>query len=55
MKEIFLSSRCHLVGPFTYIQKVIPIVDPVILYPAMSQKEERSVPLLPHILGAPLL
>ena len=32
-KEIFLSSRCHMVGLFTYIQNVMPIVDTVILYP----------------------
>ena len=34
-KEIFLSSRCHMVGPFTYIQNVMPIVDTVILYPVI--------------------
>ena len=34
-KEIFLSSRCHIVGPFTYIQNVMPIVDTVILYPVI--------------------
>ena len=28
-KEIFLSSRCNMVGPFTYIQNVMPIVDTV--------------------------
>ena len=33
-KEIFLSSRCHMVGPFTYIQNVMPIVGTV-LYPAI--------------------
>ena len=34
-KEIFLSSSCHMVGPFTYIQNVMPIVDTVILYPVI--------------------
>ena len=34
-KEIFLSSRCHIVGPFTYIPNVMPIVDTVILYPVI--------------------
>ena len=34
-KEIFLSSRCHIFGPFTYIQNVMPIVDTVILYPVI--------------------
>ena len=47
-KEIFLSSRCHMVGPFTYIENVMPIVGTVILYPVipfiMSQKYGRSVP-----------
>ena len=32
-KEIFLSSSCHMVGPFTYIQNVMPIIETVILYP----------------------
>ena len=36
-KEIFLSSSCHMVGPFTYIQNVMPIVDTaVILYSVIS-------------------
>ena len=47
-KEIFLSSRCHMVGPFTYIENVMPIVGTVILYPVipfiMTQKYGRSVP-----------
>ena len=47
-KEIFLSSRCHMVGPFTYIENVMPIVGTVLLYPVipfiMSQKYGRSVP-----------
>ena len=33
-KKIFLSSRCHMVGPFTYIQNVTPIVGTV-LYPVI--------------------
>ena len=47
-KEIFLSSRCHMVGSFTYIENVMPIVGTVLLYPVipfiMSQKYGRSVP-----------
>ena len=47
-KEIFLSSRCHMVRPFTYIENVMPIVGTVLLYPVipfiMSQKYGRSVP-----------
>ena len=34
-REIFLSSRSHEVGPFTYIQNVMPIVDTDILYPVI--------------------
>ena len=34
-KEIFLSNCCHIVGPFTYKQNVMPIVDTVILYPVI--------------------
>ena len=34
-KEIFLSSRCHMVGPFTYRENVMPIVGTVILYPVI--------------------
>ena len=33
-KEIFLSSSCHIVGSFTYIQNVMPIADTV-LYPVI--------------------
>ena len=33
-KEIFFSSSCHMVGPFTYIQNVMPIVGTV-LYPVI--------------------
>ena len=33
-KEIFLSSRCHMVGPLSYIQNVMPIVGTV-LYPVI--------------------
>ena len=29
-KEIFLSSSCHMVGPLTYIQNVMPIVGTVL-------------------------
>ena len=60
-KEIFLSSRCHMVGPFTYIQNVIPIVDTVILYPVIpfinvtEIRTLRSSSLNAHILGALLL
>ena len=47
-KEIFLSSRCHMVEPFTYIQNVMPIVDTVILYPVIPfinvTEIRRSVP-----------
>ena len=42
-KEIFLSSRCHIVGPFTYIHNVKPIVDTVILYPGILFTEIRTL------------
>ena len=29
-KEIFLSSSCHMVGPLTYIQNMMPIVGTVL-------------------------
>ena len=57
-KEIFLSSNCHMVGPFTYIQNVMPIVDTVILYPVIpfinvtEIRTLRSSSLNPRILGA---
>ena len=60
-KEIFLSSSCHMVGPFTYIQNVLPIVDTVILYPVIpfinvtEIRTLRSSSLNAHILGALLL
>ena len=60
-KEIFLSSSCHMVGPFTYIQNVMPIVDTVILYPVIpfinvtEIRTLRSSSLNAHILGALLL
>ena len=59
-KEIFLSSCCHMVGPFTYIQNVMPIVDTV-LYPVIpfinvtEIRTLRSSSLNAHILGALLL
>ena len=40
-KEIFLSSRCHMVGPFTYIQIVMPIVGTV-LYPVIPFISHRN-------------
>ena len=57
-KEIFLSSRCHVVGPFTYIQNVMPIVDTVILYPVIAFinvteiRTLRPSSLNTHTLGA---
>ena len=60
-KEIFLSSRCHMVEPFTYIQNVMPIVDTVILYPVIpfinvtEIRTLRTSSLNAHILGALLL
>ena len=59
-KEIFLSSRCHMVEPFTYIQNVMPIVGTV-LYPVIpfinvtEIRTLRSASLNSHILGALLL
>ena len=59
-KEIFLLGRCHMVGPFTYIQKVMPIVGTV-LYPLIpfinvtEIRTLRSSSLNAHILGALLL
>ena len=29
------SSRCHMFGPYTYIQNVMPIIHRVILYPVI--------------------
>ena len=40
-KEIFLSSRCHMVGPFTYIQIVMKIVGTV-LYPVIPFISHRN-------------
>ena len=40
-EEIFLSSRCHMVGPFTYIQIVMPIVGTV-LYPVIPFISHRN-------------
>ena len=60
-KEIFLSSSCHMVGPFNYVQNVMPIVDTVILYPVIPVinvteiRTLRSSSLNSHILGALLL
>ena len=61
-KETFLSSSCHMVGPFTYIQNVMPIVDTaVILYSVISFinvteiRMLRSSSLNTRILGALLL
>ena len=61
-KELFLSSSCHTVGPFNYVQNVMPIVDTVILYaviPFINVTELirtlRSSSLNAHILGALLL
>ena len=59
-KEIFLSSRCYMVGPFTYIQNVMPIVGTV-LYPVVpfinftEIRTLRSSSLNAYILGALLL
>ena len=59
-KKIFLSSRCHMVGPFTYIQNVMPIVGTV-LYPVIpfinvtEIRTLRSSSLNAHILSALLL
>ena len=56
-KEIFLSSSCHMVGPFTYIQNVMPIAGTV-LYPVIpfinvtEIRTLRSSSLNAHILGA---
>ena len=59
-KEIFLSSHCHMVGPFSYIQNVMPIVgtvlNPVILFINVTEiRTLRSSSLNAHILGALLL
>ena len=60
-KEIFLSSSCRMVGPFTYIQNVMPIVDTVILYPEIpfinvtEIRTLRSSFLNARMLGALLL
>ena len=59
-KEIFLSSRCHMVGSFTYIQNVMLIVGTV-FYPVVpfinvtEIRTLRSSSLNAHILGALLL
>ena len=59
-KEIFLSSSCHKVGPFTYIQNVMPIAGTV-LYPVIpfinvtEIRTLRSSFLNARILGALLL
>ena len=59
-KKIFLSSRCHMVGPFTYIQNVMPIVGTV-LYPVIpfinvtEIRTLRSSSLNARILSALLL
>ena len=61
-KDIPLSSRCHMVGPFTHIhiQNVMPIVDTV-LYPGIpfiNVTEIRTLrfsSLHAHKLGALLL
>ena len=59
-KEIFLSSRCHMVIPFTYIQNVMPIAGTV-LYPVIpfinvtEIRTLRSSFLNARILGALLL
>ena len=56
-REIFVSGRCHMVGPFTYIQKVMPIVGTV-LYPVIpfinvtEIRTLRSSSLNARILGA---
>ena len=56
-KEIFLSSCCHMVEPFTYVQDVMPIVD-IVLYPVIpfinvtEIRTLRSSSLNAHILGA---
>ena len=58
-KEIFLSS-CHKVGPFTYIQNVMPIAGTV-LYPVIpfinvtEIRTLRSSSLNARILGELLL
>ena len=50
-----------MVGPYTYIQNVMPIVDTVILYPVIPFinvtviRTLRSSSLNAHILGALLL
>ena len=60
-REIFLSSRSHEVGPFTYIQNVMPIVDTDILYPVIpffnvtEIRTLRSSSLNASILGTLLL
>ena len=60
-KEIFLSSSCHMVGPCTYIQNVMPIADTVILYPVIpfinvtEIRTLRSSSLNARMLGALLL
>ena len=59
-KEIFLSSSCHKVGPFTYIQNVMPIAGTV-LYPVIpfinvtEIRTLRSSSLNARILGELLL
>ena len=59
-KEIFLSSSYHMVGPFTYIQNVMPIAGtvlyPVIPFINVTEKWTlRSSSLNARILGALLL
>ena len=52
-----LSSSCHMVGPFTYIQNVMPIVGTV-LYPVIPSINVTEIGTLlssslnAHILGA---
>ena len=56
-----LSIRCHMVGPFDYIQNVMPIVGTALLYPAIpfinvtEIRTLRSFFLNAHILDALLL
>ena len=59
-KEIFLSSSCHIVGSFTYIQNVMPIAGTVLypVIPFINVTEIRTLgssSLNAHILGALLL
>ena len=53
-KEIFLSTRCYMVGPFTYMQNVMSIVGTV-LYPAIPVINVTEIRTLRSSLNAHIL